>query len=124
MPALNELWSPESRIIGVPSLGRNIRKRGFDQVSQIISALPSKFRQAYIPKLLQRQDGLAQKTLSRLERSHNLSGKIILRPGMEVPAQVLLIDDVCTTGASLSVCAHVLQSSGCKDICALTVFRD
>jgi len=38
-------------------------------------------------------------------------------------ARVLLVDDVCTTGATLDSCAHALIEAGVKSVIALTVAR-
>ena len=43
--------------------------------------------------------------------------------GNGAPEQALLIDDVCTTGATLSECASVLRAAGTERVYAITVAK-
>jgi ComF family protein len=124
VPRIREIWADGMAIVGIPSLRRNIRQRGFDQVSLIIEALPREFRLGSGACRLRRTGGKAQKTLTRQERQDNLAGRISISSSGGLPRRVLLLDDVCTTGATLSLCARILRSHGVEDVCAITVFRD
>ena len=54
-----------------------------------------------------------QSTLPQERRKANALGLFALRPGAEVSGlRVLLVDDVCTTGATLSECARMLRTGG------------
>ena len=123
-PLIRQIWEPGMAIVAVPALSKNRRRRGFDQVTLVINALSNEFRIAASQNLLLRSAGIAQKTLSREARQSNLAGAIRVRSGARVPSRILLLDDVCTTGASLSLCAAILRQNGCSDLCAITVFRD
>jgi predicted amidophosphoribosyltransferase len=57
-------------------------------------------------------------------RLENIRGTIGLRPGACVPEATVLLDDVLTTGATLSECARVLRAYGAQTVYAMTVAVD
>ena len=65
-----------------------------------------------------------QATLSADERRRNLLGAFLVRrPGKVRGRTILLIDDVLTTGATLSECASVLKSAGADEVRAAALAR-
>ena len=58
------------------------------------------------------RETLTQVGLSASERSLNLIDAFVVRPGVALPDQVILIDDVATTGSTLSECARALRRAG------------
>jgi predicted amidophosphoribosyltransferase len=54
------------------------------------------------------------------QRKSNVAGAFKWMGGA-APSQVVLVDDVCTTGATLSECARVLRQVGVKRVCAAVV---
>jgi len=62
-----------------------------------------------------------QKSLSAFERRENLRGAFALNKRKIVSGNVLLVDDVRTTGATLSEAARVLCSAGAKKVYAAVV---
>lgn len=109
-------------LVPVPPRPQKLRKKGWDQVEDIVREL-SIYPQTKICRCLKRQDGTPQKKLSKTDRASNLLGKIHLT-SEPVPEKVLLLDDVMTTGATLEVCARVLKTGGCKEVYALCLFFD
>lgn len=119
-------------IVPVPFRPASKKKRGWDQIETIASVLGRSYGLPVVP-LLRRRDGTAQKTLSFDARLANLSGRIYLASrgpcgnvsGTEaLPAEVLLIDDVFTTGATVSECARVLTAAGVRTVRSLTIAID
>ena len=101
-------------IIPVPLHPRKKAERGFDQCALIGRELSE---QTGIPLrcgILKRVRYTSpQKTLNARERSINLEGAFAVNEGTLPPgARVLLIDDILTTGATLSECSRVLKKSG------------
>ena len=76
-----------------------------------------------VQRLLERTGGAPQKSLDFVQRRQNLSGMIRLAAGSRgaLPARVLLLDDVFTTGATLDACARTLREGGCQTILGLTL---
>jgi predicted amidophosphoribosyltransferase len=65
-----------------------------------------------------------QTAFDRSERMENLHGAFRLRKKADVRhLRVLLIDDVLTTGATLSECARVLKKAGAASVYAATAAR-
>ena len=121
-------------IVPVPPRPGKIRKNGWDQTS----SLASHFRLAYGVEVLDylvRTSGLQQKKLGRKERlsretQYRASKKLLTEINdnknneskTKLPSQVVLLDDVMTTGSTLCSCAQVLKSCGVEKVSALTLF--
>lgn len=61
-----------------------------------------------------------QKSLTQAERFHNVRGAYAVRPGADLTGQrVLLVDDIITTGATVSACAQALLAAGAETAAAL-----
>ncbi len=71
-------------------------------------------------RLLQRSGGQAQKTLDLQERRENLRGRVRLVAG-KVPLELVLFDDVFTTGATADTCARVLLEAGCRKVSVMSI---
>ncbi|MFL6538639.1 MAG: ComF family protein [Chthoniobacterales bacterium] len=111
-------------VVAVPLHSARQRERGFNQA-------------ALLAELLARETGLrlhdvleriryttTQTAYDRAERMRNLEGAFRLRRGADVQGlRVLLIDDVLTTGSTLSECARVLKAAGAVSVHAATAAR-
>jgi predicted amidophosphoribosyltransferase len=65
-----------------------------------------------------------QTALDRAERRQNLRNAFSLRKNADVTDQnLLLIDDVLTTGSTLDACAAILLEQGAESVRALTLAR-
>jgi predicted amidophosphoribosyltransferase len=123
-PLLRELREPGALLMPVPSRGRNRLARGFDPVESCLRRLPADLGAARAPARLVRSESRNQKDLDRAGRWRNLEGCIRLHGRLPPGSRVLLVDDVCTTGATLSACAAELRRCGCSAVDAVTLFRD
>lgn len=67
----------------------------------------------------------AQARLGRDQRKANVAGAFTVRyPDAVRGKRILLVDDVCTTGATLESCAEALKQAGARSVDALTLARD
>jgi ComF family protein len=105
-------------ITHVPTATSRIRRRGYDQ-AQVIAKEVARLLQCPHASLLARTDQHRQVGQSGVTRREQLRQSF--RPLQSTKAAhrtILLIDDVLTTGSTLSACAEVLKTSGAKRISA------
>jgi competence protein ComFC len=111
-------------VVPVPLHPARQRERGFNQAALLAALLT---RQVPVPvKLMLKRVRYTrtQTAFDRSERMENLRGAFRLRRKMDVRGlRVLLVDDVLTTGATLSECARVLRKAGAASIHAATAAR-
>lgn len=98
-------------IVSVPISAKTEKKRGYNQSDIIARALAERLRLPYIEDAVSKiKDVAAQESLSGKERMDNVKGvyKIENREAIR-GKNVLLIDDVLTTGATASAVSHELK---------------
>ncbi len=111
-------------VIPVPISPRRLRDRGFNQAELLARPLAASLG-AQFGDVLDREDRPAQSTLDAQARRRNLQDAIRCRAAAELGGRsVLLVDDVMTTGATLSVCADVLLDAGAGAVRGLVFARD
>lgn len=102
---------PFDVVTWVPTAPARRRRRGFDQAEVLARAVASGLRSP-CRGLLTRRPGPPQTGRSLAERRH---GPVFsARPG--VPARVLLVDDVVTSGATASAAARALRAGGAREV--------
>jgi predicted amidophosphoribosyltransferase len=106
-------------IVPVPTAPLRSALRGFDPAAEIATALAQR---AELPQdaCLARRGGGRQVGKRRAER---IGHPPVIQVQGQVPRSVLLVDDVLTTGATLSSCAQALRSAGSVRIVAITFTR-
>ena len=103
----------------VPTTAERRRARGFDQGRLLAEAVARRLRLPCRP-LLRRLSGPAQTGATRAAR---LVGPRVQVRARQVPAGVLLVDDVVTTGATLAVAAGALREAGASRLGAAVAAR-
>lgn len=111
-------------IVPVPLHPTRQRERGFNQAALIAEALRAQTAIPIKPVLERIRYTTTQTALDRSERMENLHNAFRLRKNADVRGlRVLLIDDVLTTGSTLSECARVLKAAGALSVYAATAAR-
>lgn len=112
-------WSARPILIApVPLHPLRERERGFNQITRVLELLPPELRDGtsarLAPRLLARtRDTAAQAKLPRRERLANVADAFALSPGADVSgAHIILVDDVVTTGATITNAAWPLVQNG------------
>ena len=115
-------------VIPVPLYKLRRRQRGFNQ-AELIALAALKFHasdrmQLRIDILLRSRDTHSQIGLTSHQRRENLRGAFKVARAAEVTGrQVLLVDDVYTTGTTASECARVLRRAGAAKVWVATAAR-
>jgi ComF family protein len=115
---------PVDTLLPIPLGKKRLRERGYNQVAMIAVPLSIQLGLDYIPSALARaRDTRSQVGLSASERQQNVKGAFIADKKKVSGRNILLMDDVSTTGSTLSSAAEALYSAGARDVFALTVAR-
>jgi ComF family protein len=114
---------PIDTMIPIPLGRQRYKQRGYNQVGMIALPLALALSLDYFPRGLSRQkETHSQVGLTRDERRQNVQNAFLA--DRRVAGKVILImDDVSTTGATLSAAADALFSAGAKDVYGLAVAR-
>jgi ComF family protein len=112
-------------IVPVPLHPRRLARRGFNQAALLARPVAERLTIPIDPWSLERiVDTAPQAELDGESRRRNVRDAFeVRRPRRVVGKRVLLIDDVATTGATLSACAAALRRAGAVDVQALVVAR-
>ena len=113
-------------LIPVPLHPRRLNWRGFNQSELLAKDIADTFQMEMALDVIERTGNAVPQAdiKEREERLKNLNGIFGVKNGIRIAGrEILLIDDVCTTGATLNECAKVLKASGASKVVALVVAR-
>jgi ComF family protein len=108
----------------VPIHAARFRTRGFNQAALLAEPLAAMLGVPLVPHLLRRTRRTApQVGLDVGARRQNLSGAFVVagEPAQVDGRNVLLVDDVFTTGATVSACSHALRAAGARRVDVATL---
>ncbi|MDD6488873.1 MAG: ComF family protein [Clostridia bacterium] len=105
----------------VPLSAERLRERGFNQSEIIAEKVAEHFKKPYQQLLRKTKNNSEQHSLSAKEREKNVIGVYSVIDEQKVSGKkILLIDDVATTGNTLSECCRTLRNSGAERILCAT----
>jgi len=115
-------------VVAVPLHGGKLRQRGFNQAEEIARAALKNLNRSGLTlstSVLQRRRSTESQTgLSDHQRQQNVRGAFVVSSPEQVDGKdVLLVDDVFTTGATVTECARVLRRAGADRVFVATVAR-
>lgn len=111
-------------IVPVPLYKTRQKWRGFNQSALLGKLLASKMGLEYSEVLKRIKNTKPQVKLKGWERKKNIKNAFIFNSEFLIPnSNILLIDDVWTTGSTLKECCYVLKHSGVRKVWAITLAR-
>jgi ComF family protein len=122
------LAGSEVLVVPVPLHFRKLRQRGFNQ-SELIAHAALKLKPAGRFRLSaglleRRRETKSQIGLSRHQRRENTRGAFAVAKSDEINGrEILLVDDVFTTGTTVAECARILRRAGAAKVYVATVAR-
>lgn len=121
---------PKNTIISnVPLHKRKKKIRGFDQTELLAKELSNRLELEYSPLLVRKRHTQAQAKLSKEQRQKNISDAFLANKtaslsNHETASNILLIDDVTTTGSTFNQAAKALSKVGYKNIYCLAIAKN
>jgi ComF family protein len=115
-------FSKAPYVVPVPLHWTRLWSRGFNQAAQIAELMCDKVGAPFAPELLVRRKlTRAHHGLTKTERAENVGDAFGARRAKDPRDCIILVDDVLTSGATLSACAKVLREAGFARVVGLTV---
>jgi ComF family protein len=114
----------DNLVVPVPLSKKRLRWRGFNQAELLARKVAGKYRLALDgDSLIRIKHKTAQAKLDEIHRLENIKGCFSWQGGNLNKKNIILIDDVVTTGATLNECAKVLKASGAGEVFGLVVAK-
>lgn len=111
-------------LVPVPVHRERLRQRGYNQAALLARHLAPRVGLVTADLLARHRPTSQQHRLNRAQRLRNLRGAFALRAGARAPPQVVLVDDILTTSATLEACAGVLRAAGAERVVGVAIARE
>jgi ComF family protein len=117
---------PGEVLVPVPLHPKRLRERGYNQSILLANELGKLADLPVVDDCLMRKRHAhpQARTSTMEERRDNVAGAFVCRDRRLRDKQVLLIDDVSTTGATLDACAAAIKSAGAASVWGLVLARE
>jgi ComF family protein len=117
---------PGEALVDVPLHPRRLKERGYNQSGLLAKELGKRIGLPVIEDCLMRVKH-AQPQVRAVdveERRRNVADAFLCRDERVSGKKIILIDDVCTSGATLESCAAALKNRGAMSVWGLTLARE
>lgn len=123
LPTVRERFRlpPGVVVVPIPCAPARELRRGFNQAERLAHGLIGSANVRLAHQLERTRDAPAQVGLGAAARATNAAGLYRWTGPMLVGQRVLLVDDVCTTGATLGAAAAALRQAGARWVHAVTI---
>jgi ComF family protein len=121
---VRSLHWPVKVMIPVPLGKKRLKERGYNQVGLVARPLAHSLGLRYEPDALRKtRDTRSQVGLSISQRSENVQDAYQAEAQVVRNKSILIMDDVATTGSTISACTSALLSAGAQEVYVLTIAR-
>lgn len=111
-------------IVYVPLSKKSMKKRGFNQCEILSKRISDKYNIPISKSLIKVIETKEQKTLSREDRKKNIINAFSITNNNDIlNKNIILIDDVVTTGVTTLECEKILKNNGAKTVTIITVAK-
>lgn len=118
---------PGDVLVPIPLHHRRLRERGYNQSELLARELSKTVSLPVLDNVLRRVKNSSPqaRATSVAERYQNVKGAFVCENNGRIAGKaVIVIDDVCTSGATLEACAEVLKIAGAVSVWGLTFARE
>lgn len=111
-------------VVPIPLSQKRFKERGYNQVALVARPLAYELDIPYAPEAVKKvRDTRSQVGLTVSQRSENVLNAYQADPLAVKRKAVLIMDDVATTGSTISACTEALLAAGAREVFALTIAR-
>ncbi len=108
----------------VPMHRRRRMERGYDHAEKLAAGVARALGLEAVRLLERSRLSPSQASLGFAERRKNVKGAFRLKADGRLPEEVVVVDDVLTTGSTLAECAETLKAGGARRVVACVLARD
>jgi ComF family protein len=111
-------------LVPVPLGKKRLKERGYNQVGLVARPLAYQMKWDYRTEVLSKtRETRSQVGLNVSQRHENVQNAYQANPEVVKGKSILVMDDVATTGSTLSACTESLLSAGAQEVYVLTIAR-
>lgn len=112
--------------VAIPLHASRLRKRGYNHAKLLAEGLSKMLNLKLIDILQRKKNTKSQFGLKLKDRKKNLKDAFIIFPNTPIAQypNILLVDDILTTGSTLLEAARILKRNGARRVWGLTLARD
>lgn len=111
-------------VIPVPMTPNHLKERGYNQARLLSEPIALSLNIRHVDRGLRKiRETVSQVNLRVADRAANVFGAFQAEPSIVREQIILLVDDIMTTGSTLTACSHALRSAGASEIYCMTLAR-
>jgi competence protein ComFC len=111
-------------LLPIPLGKKRFQERGYNQVALVAEPLAYQMGLAYLPQAIwKKKETRSQVGLKHSQRQENVQNAYQADPETVKRKSILIMDDVATTGATISSSTEALLTAGAREVFAITIAR-